>query len=120
VLPARPKPFGQDRRKTVSSAAARSGSPGGTSSATASRAAARPSSTGSQRARAKNECARSCGHALPRPAPSSIPVTVRRRGWAASPAARAQNVRKPGAVKHGRNADSKVRGDFAADLAEDD
>jgi hypothetical protein len=42
-------------------------------------------------------------HTPARPAPTSIPHTVRRPGWASSPAARAQNVRNVGAVKHGRN-----------------
>ena len=70
------------RRNSVSSTATRTGSPAGTSSDTASLAAARPSSSGSQRAREKKECARSWLQARDRPAPDSMPHTVRFPGWA--------------------------------------
>jgi hypothetical protein len=81
----------------VSSIATTTGSPAGTSSATASRATARPRSSGFRRARAKNQCARSCGQARDSPAPASIPHTVRfpvcARNPQVTPASMAEPVR---------------------------
>ena len=96
------------RRNRVSSTAARTGSPAGTSSDTTSLAAARPRASGSQRAREKNRCARSWLHSRVRPAPDSMPHTVRFPGWARKPQARPQNVRNDGAVNNGEKQASSV------------
>ena len=95
----------------MSSIATVIGSPAGTSSAATSFATAKPSSSGFQRARAKNKCARSWLQARTRPAPASIPHTVRRPGWARNPAARPQKVRNDGAVNEGRKETSSVISD---------
>jgi hypothetical protein len=89
------------RRNKVSSIATVTGCPAGTSSATTSFAAATPRSSGSQRARAKNQCARSCGQIRDRPAPASIPHTVRFPVCARNPQASMVKVRKDGAVNNG-------------------
>ena len=73
------------RRNKVSSIATTTGSPAGTSSATTRRATARPRSSAFQRARAKNRCARSCGQIRDKPAPASIPHTVRFPAWDKNP-----------------------------------
>ena len=73
----------------VSSIATVTGCPAGTSSATTSFAAARPRSSALHRAREKNQCARSCGQARDRPAPASMPHTVRFPVWAKNPAGQA-------------------------------
>ena len=86
------------RRNSVSSMATVTGSPVGTSRDTTRRATARPRSSGSQRAREKNRCARSWLHNRDRPAPVSMPHTVRLPVWARNPQARPQNVRNDGAV----------------------
>jgi len=65
------------RRNKVSSIATSTGCPAGTSSDTTRRATARPRSSGSQRAPEKNQCARSWGQIRDRPAPASMPHTVR-------------------------------------------
>src|SRR6266568_2028742 len=88
----------------VSSIATVTGSPAGTSSATTSLAAARPSSSALHRARAKNQCARSCGHSRDSPAPISIPHTVCFPARVRKPQASPQNVRNDGAVNSGANA----------------
>ena len=62
-------------------------------------------------AREKNECARSCSHRPARPAPESIPQTVRLPLWARNPQARPQNVRNDGAVNSGVKAASSVISD---------
>ncbi len=95
----------------VSSTATWTGSPAGISSATTSFATARPSSPASQRAREKNQCARSCGHSRARPAPDSIPHTVRFPGWARKPQASPQKVRNDGAVNSGAREESSVISD---------
>jgi hypothetical protein len=102
------------RLNRVSSMAARTGSPAGTSSVTTSLATARPRSSGFQRAREKNQCARSCGHSRARPAPDSMPHTVRFPGWARKPHARPQNVRNDGAVNSGAKETSSVITDAGA------
>ena len=89
------------RRNKVSSIATVTGCPAGTSSLTTSLATARPRSSGSQRARAKNECARSCGQIRDRPAPASMPHTVRLPVCARNPQASMVKVRKDGAVNNG-------------------
>src|SRR5712691_3090802 len=96
------------RRNKVSSIATTTGSPAGTSSATTRRATARPRSSGFQRARAKNRCARSCGQIRDKPAPASIPHTVRFPAWDKNPQARPQNVRNDGAVNNGPNTASRL------------
>ena len=83
----------------------------GTSSATTSLATARPSSSGLHRAREKNRCARSWLQQRARPAPASIPHTVRFPGWARNPQARPQNVRNDGAVNNGARPASSVISD---------
>jgi hypothetical protein len=70
-----------------------------------------PRSSGFHRAREKKECARSCGHSRDRPAPVSMPHTVRFPGCARKPQARAVNVRKDGAVNNGANTASSVISD---------
>ena len=89
------------RRNKVSSIATVTGCPAGTSSATTSLATARPRSSGFHRARARKECARSWGHCRDRPAPASMPHTVRLPVCARKPQARPQNVRNDGAVNNG-------------------
>ncbi len=96
------------RLNRVSSTATRTGSPSGTSSRTTMRATARPSSSGSQRAPEKNRCARSWLHSRARPAPDSIPHTVRLPGWVRKPQASPQNVRNDGAVNNGAKQASSV------------
>ncbi len=99
------------RRNSVSSIATRTGSPAGASSSTASLATARPRSWGFQRAREKNQCARSCGHSRASPAPDSMPHTVRFPGWARKPQASMVNVRNDGAVNNGAKDTSIVISD---------
>jgi len=94
------KAFFPRRRNRVSSIATVTGCPAGTSSLTTSRATARPRSSGLQRARAKNECARSCGQIADRPAPASMPHTVRFPVCARNPQASIVKVRKDGAVNN--------------------
>src|SRR6266567_42909 len=96
------------RRNSVSSMATVTGCPAGTSSATTRRAAARPRSSGSQRALEKKERARSCGQVRDKPAPVSMPHTVRLPVCPRNPQASAQNVRNVGTVKHGPNAASSA------------
>ena len=96
------------RRNKVSSIATTTGSRAGTSSATTRRATARPRSSAFQRARAKNRCARSCGQIRDRPAPASIPHTVRFPAWDKNPQARPQKVRNDGAVNNGPNTASRL------------
>ena len=74
-------------------------------------AAHSPRSSGFQRAREKNRCARSCGHSRDRPAPVSIPQTVRFPGCARKPQASIVNVRNDGAVNNGANTASSVISD---------
>ena len=95
------------RRNRVSSIATVTGVPAGTSSATTRRATARPRSSALHRARAKNRCARSCGQDRARPAPVSIPHTVRLPACARNPHARPQNVRNDGTVNNGANQASR-------------
>ena len=95
------------RRNRVSSIATVTGCPAGTSSAITSFATARPSSSGFQRAREKNWCARSCGQDRARPAPASIPHTVRPPACARNPQASPQNVRNDGTVNNGANQASR-------------
>ena len=95
------------RRNKVSSIATVTGSPAGTSSDTTSLATASPRSSGFHRAREKNQCARSCGQVRDRPAPASIPHTVRRPACARNPQARPQNVRNDGTVNNGANQASR-------------
>ena len=98
------------RLNKVSSIATTTGSPASTSSATTSFATARPSSSGLHRAREKNQCARSWLQQRARPAPASIPHTVRFPVCARKPQARPQNVRNDGAVNNGaRPASSAIR-----------
>ena len=92
------------RLNSVSSMATTTGAPAGTSRATASFATARPRSSALHRARAKNQCARSCGHSRDRPAPVSIPHTVRLPVCARNPQASPQNVRNDRTVNSGANA----------------
>ena len=92
----------------MSSIATVTGSPAGTSSATTSLAAARPRSSALHRARAKNQCARSCGHSRDRAAPASMPHTVRFPAWDKNPQARAVKVRNDGAVNNGPNTASRL------------
>ena len=99
------------RRNKVSSIATVTGQAAGTSSATASLAAARPRSSGFQRAREKNQCARSWLHSRASPAPDSIPHTVRFPVCATNPQASMVNVRKDGAVNIGANPVSSVSSD---------
>ncbi len=98
-------------RNKVSSIATVTGSPAGTSSATTSWATARPSWSGFQRAREKNRCARSWLQEPARPAPASIPHTVRFPVCARNPQARPQNVRNDGAVNNGARPASSVISD---------
>ena len=91
----------------VSSIATTNDSPAGTSSFTTSLAAARPRSSALHRARAKNQCARSCGQSRDRPAPVSIPHTVRFPVCVRNPQARPQNVRNDGAVNSGASTASR-------------
>lgn len=72
-----------------------------------SSASTRPIWCGHHRAVEKNRCARA------RPAPVSIPHTVRATGWVSNPATSAVNTSTLGAVKHSRNGAStrqNVRG----------
>ena len=96
------------RRNKVSSIATVTGCPADTSSATTSLATVRPSSSGSQRARAKNRCARSWLHIRARSAPASIPHTVRFPVCARNPQASIVNVRNDGAVNSGANQASRL------------
>jgi hypothetical protein len=50
-----------------------------------------------------NPCARLWCQTRDSPAPTSIPHTVRRAGWATIRATNAVNVRNDGSVKHHRN-----------------
>ncbi len=74
-------------------------------------ATARPRSPAFQRARAKKKCARSWLHACDRPAPASMPHTVRFPVCAKNPQARPQNVRNDGAVNNGAKPVSSVISD---------
>ena len=65
-----------------------------------------PTCRGHHRAAEKNRCARPWCHIRARPAPVSIPHTVRPAGCANSPAISIVNVWKVGAVKHGRKVTS--------------
>jgi hypothetical protein len=67
-----------------------------------------PRSSAFHRAREKKKCARSCGQARDRPAPVSIPHTVRFPDWARKPQASPVNVRNDGAVNSGANQASIV------------
>jgi hypothetical protein len=96
------------RRNKVSSIATTTGSPAGTSSPATRRATARPSSSALHRARATNQCARSCGHSRDRPAPASMPHTVLLPVWARNPQARPPKVRNDGAVNNGANQASRL------------
>ena len=98
----RGKVFFPRRLNSVSSMATRTGSPAGTSSVTTSSATARPRSSAHQRARAKNPCARLCGQVRVRPAPASMPHTVRLPACARNPQANSMvKVRNDGAVNSG-------------------
>jgi hypothetical protein len=99
------------RLNKVSSTATSTGAPAGTSKETTSRAAASPRAPASQRAREKNQCARSCGTRRDSPAPESIPTTVRFPGWERKPQASMVNVRNDGAVNNGEKAASSVISD---------
>ena len=95
----------------MSSIATVTGCPADTSSATTSFAASRLRSSALHRARAKNQCAWSWLQERDRPAPASIPHTVRAAGRATSPAVTSANVVNAGTVKHGRNASSSSSSD---------
>jgi hypothetical protein len=69
-------------------------------------ASSNPTCRGHHRAAEKNRCARPWCHIRARPAPVSIPHTVRPAGCANSPATSIVNVWKVGAVKHGRKVTS--------------
>src|SRR5437773_5360214 len=99
------------RENSVSSMTTVTAASDGTSSRTTSWASSTPSCSADQRAAEKNLCARSCDHDPDRPAPSSIPQTVRRPVWASIPQTSAQNVVKLGAVKHGRRSASSRASD---------
>jgi hypothetical protein len=64
-----------------------------------------------ERAREKNRCARSWFQERARPAPASIPHTVRFPVCARNPQARPQNVRNDGAVNNGARPASSVLSD---------
>ena len=96
------------RRNSVSSIATVTGSPAGTSSPATRRATARPRSSALHRAREKNQCARSCGQARDRPAPVSMPHTVRFPVWARNPQTRPQKVRNDGVVNSGPKTASRL------------
>ena len=70
-----------------------------------------PSSSGFQRAREKKQCARSWLHSRDRPAPVSMPHTVRFPDCARKPQASIVNVRNDGAVNSGENTASSVISD---------
>lgn len=99
------------RLNKVSSTATSTAVPSGTSSSTAIRASPSPSRAGSQDRRAKNECARSCGHRPAMPAPDSIPRTARVPEQQTKPATSTQNVSNDGAVNTGRNRSSSSASD---------
>ena len=99
------------RLNKVPSIAPVTGCPAGTSSAATSLATARPRSSALHRAREKNRCARSWLQERARPAPASIPHTVRFPVCARKPQARPQNVRNDGAVNNGARPASSVISD---------
>jgi hypothetical protein len=65
-------------------------------------ASSSPTWRGDHRAAEKNRCARPWCHIWAKPAPVSIPHTVRLTGCPNNPATIIVNVSKVGAVKHGR------------------